>query len=410
MYNSSPDFRPTVATLPAAYRPQPPEIAEHRATILEALEQETIIAPSEWDSLKPIPAARQLGQSPKELLPGLQKSFSDTELMTTGVAYLSGDELKLSKVFGVPPESFRIRYHEQRPIDAVSARGVLSGARREWARLAGETRPYSDLKHKCIVTESDRDARSFQQLGLHVTAASPLRKRTLKTLSNCLTVRLPGELYKWTFAVPLWQLHEFKNSASTSAMEILQQVDRIARFHQLDCGSIVRFWYPDADELHRFRQAYKLSDCKLLAAEFTKSLANSCYSPAEALIQLRDHEQVDFGTALRRLEGVIAQSTDFPRVPEANAGLNTLTRSFHRDVLSKFPAASQTADGRESLVTYMATQLAKEWFERLDQVVAGRSIDVGNNPRRINRDQLFEKRWKVIDAFCRLFPHLPKPR
>ncbi len=178
----------------------------------------------------------------------------------------------------------------------------------------------------------------------------------------------------------------------------------------LACGALVRFWYPNGNELHRFRDASKLSDRKVLAAELSKSLANSCYSPAEALIVLRDNQEVDFPTALRRLEGAITESADFPRVAEATACLNTLTRSFRRNVLSKFPAASRAADGGESLACCMAAQLAKEWYERLDQVVAARSIAAGNNPQRINAAQLFKERREVIDAYCKLYRCLPKPR
>jgi hypothetical protein len=107
---------------------------------------------------------------------------------------------------------------------------------------------------------------------------------------------------------------------------------------------------------------------------------------------------------------VIAHSTSFPLPGEASAALDTLKRSYVRDVLSKLPAASATAGGKQALASCMASELAREWFKCLDQVAAAESICEGSSPQRINREQLFELRLKVIDAFCKLYRHLAKLR
>jgi hypothetical protein len=246
----------------------------------------------------------------------------------------------------------------------------------------------------------------FQQLGLNVCPAGSLLSLTADNVRPYLAVRPSLYSRKWAFVIPLWEPHTLQNSAPESMLPIVQQLVRL-NLYDLDAGSLFQCWCPSPKEISHFREVAEFKDGKLLAAAFRKSLASSCYLPGAALTVLRDRAPVDFGTAMRRVERVIAQSTSFPLPGEAIAAFNVLQRAYERDVLSKLPPASATAGGKQAFANCMAAGLGRDWFKHLDQVAAAQSIYEGNSPDRINREQLFETRLKVIDGFCKLYRHLP---
>jgi hypothetical protein len=397
--------------LPEAYRPEPTELTARRTAVLDIVARAATQAPAAAPFSKAAGSVRQLRVAPEELLATVSQSFSEKDLTETGVAYRSGGLLELSPIFGTTQTSFQFRYKDKKRIDAVSARGVVSGDCRELARLASEKCNSGAAWEKLsLLSASENDVRLFQQLGRSICPAASLFSLTADMIRPLLAVRPPRYSRKRSLVIPLWQPHTLQNLAPESMLRLVKQLDRLHRLYNLDVGSLFQCWCPSPTELIHFREVAKFKDGNLLAAAFRKSLASSCYLPGAALILLRDRAPVDFGTAVRRLERVIAHSTSFPLPGEAIAALDTLKRSYVRDVLSKLPAASATAGGKQALANCMASELAREWFKCLDQVAAAISICEGSSPQRVNREQLFEMRLKVIDAVSKLYRHLAKLR
>jgi hypothetical protein len=143
-HSSNPAFAPQPVPvfgtdMPPDLRPQTVDL---RTKILQRIVAQTGPArlPKSWAWLGASKSTRQLSVAPDEIVASLLSEFSLEQLLAARIVeQIPNDEPRLSPVFGDPTASFVVRRDANcLPIDAISARGSVSGSFSTWVQLAGE--------------------------------------------------------------------------------------------------------------------------------------------------------------------------------------------------------------------------------------------------------------------------------
>jgi hypothetical protein len=343
---------PSLRGLPAAYQAEPAEIRACRSAILPAIVPETQSAAPALSFLKTSTLVRQLKAEPEVLAATLQRTFSQEELLDTGILEPStGGATRLSPVFGGPQSSFVIcKDAKGVPIDVVSARGALSGAQRELIRLAHEIHIGDDtLEQHVLLAFDDSDVHLFQQLGLRFTTAAPLTPINGDRVRPYFSARHPDRrARKSSFTIALWQLHSLKKSPTPQSLALLQSLRDLHGAYGLVPAELFKIWLPTDADFNAFHRAVRFRQGQLLAGEFAQSLRTSSFAPEDAAVVLRDRSTPTFSDALRDLQQVVADSNLFALGGEAEISLKKLDRAVDK-ILAPFTTAGDSADRWERL-------------------------------------------------------------
>ncbi len=387
------------------------ELPLRRIEILQAVEAATRAAPTpaRWRPLKGSRSLRQLRGDAAELLVSLQAQFPDNELVATRVVERGVEgTLHLSPIFGDARSTFLLRRDEHgRPIDVVSARGVLTGTQPELLRLAAAVvKEGNDPESPVLLAADDAEVFLCHRLKIPFTCGpSSVDGELLRALFAARPAHRRARQY--TFVLAGWQMGQLINSTTSAALKTIQHLVRATELYRYDTDILFRVWLPTHAAVADVRHAIRLSDRDLLRGILQRSLSASTFTPADAVTLIEDRTPVDFATARTALARTIADSREFPLVADADAALTKLTQTFEREITTRL--ARSGGDAWQQLLGMMAADCADAWFNNLDAVAAAHKVRTGQHPGGLMDQQRLKDRLATVNAYAKLYRlHMPR--
>jgi hypothetical protein len=397
------------ATLAVEQSAAPPASDESRQRILERLLElsQPVPPPALWHRFGSSRFVRRLAGEPRDLLSQLVQDFTADQLLAAGVAVQtqSGD-LEVSTLIATD-EAFLIRGNAtgRAAGDIVSHRGKLSNGTCEWCELAAQTTDAnSEPEIPVVLCASDAELCVLVRLGISCTPLAGVDRLIDRQVRALFKKRAePAQQRRYRLVLLGWQPETLSNEPSTKNLAAIRHVADIRRLYGFDPHILFSVWQPSGAELVNIRRAHSFVDHRIVAKEFKSSLQNSLVAPADALTLLADRQPTTWAKARAALESAIEGSTVVPRVAEASVALEKLERAYHQQVVRPLEAAV-TKTGLEALLSLLAADLAKLWYQDLELVHAARRVIAGQFPSYAKRadDAALNRKLRLVSSIVKL--------
>jgi hypothetical protein len=382
--------------------------ANLRAQILKRIQEQTRPAPlpKPWDFLGSSRSTRQLLGEPVDLVAALQTEFSVEQLFIARmIKGASENQPRLAPVFGDSSSSFVIRRDASRsPVDAISARGLLSSPVPDWLPLLAErTDAVSGHPRPVLLAFSDAEVLVLRRLDGNFTSAAGLEQLSGNHARELFAGRAEQRWQRrYNLTLPGWQLAECLYKPAPKTVAALEHLLRLQPLFKRDVSELFDVWMPTREEFRTIRSALTSRDRDYVQQAFFGSLAKSRFTPASALCVIRDRAPIDYGTARRNLVCSIDRSAVVPLCAEVGRDLAKLRRAFKQGILDKLvDSVAAESSPWKRLRNFVGADLGNAWFETLDEVAAAQKIVAGEYPDCRDADERLEKRLRIGDRIAK---------